>query len=81
MPIFLKSIEYFSRITLQAVSMLWLVIGFFISNILPEFIGQPFMDLRFSRSAFSQATLAMLLALAAWQLVSTFHLNEQAGTN
>ncbi|KAK5795835.1 hypothetical protein VI817_005120 [Penicillium citrinum] len=57
---------------LVAVSLLWLVIGFFVSNSLPEFIGQPFMDLRYSRSAFSQATLAMLLAFAAWQLLPQF---------
>lgn len=49
--------------------MIWTIIGHFVRNSRPEHSGQPFLDAKYSRSAFGQALLVIIFVLSSWQMV------------
>ncbi|KAJ5157007.1 uncharacterized protein N7482_008107 [Penicillium canariense] len=57
---------------LLIVAIVWTIIGHFVSNSRPEHSGQPFLDAKYSRSAFGQAMLVVFFVLSAWQMLPHF---------
>ncbi|KAJ5601099.1 hypothetical protein N7510_010633 [Penicillium lagena] len=56
-------------IGLFGVAFVWTIIGIFVQRHLPEHNGQLFLDAKYSRSALSQALLAVILVLSAWHIL------------
>ncbi|KAJ6144196.1 hypothetical protein N7470_008091 [Penicillium chermesinum] len=54
---------------LQAVGLIWAVIGAFVQNSRSEHDNQLFLDAEFTRSAFGQTVLVVLSIISAWQMV------------
>ncbi|KAG0161503.1 hypothetical protein PDIDSM_9037 [Penicillium digitatum] len=53
-------------------SLVWSVISYWIPDGSPDFAGQPMLDLRYSRDAFSQSVLVLILVLSAWHMLPHF---------
>ncbi|KAJ5325353.1 uncharacterized protein N7506_008455 [Penicillium brevicompactum] len=57
---------------LLGVSFIWSVLSFWVPNNSPELAGQPMLDLEYSRGAFSQSVLVLLLIVSAWHMLPHF---------
>ncbi|KAJ6080416.1 hypothetical protein N7467_010169 [Penicillium canescens] len=57
---------------LLGLSVFWCILGLKVSDSSPELAGQPTLDLEYSRGAFSQAVLLLLLILSAWHMLPHF---------
>ncbi|OQE42314.1 hypothetical protein PENCOP_c004G09004 [Penicillium coprophilum] len=59
---------------LLGLSLLWSVVQVFVPlpDSSPELAGQPMLDLEYSRGAFSQSMLVVLLVLSAWHMLPHF---------
>ncbi|CEJ54018.1 hypothetical protein PMG11_00344 [Penicillium brasilianum] len=57
---------------LMLVAVIWIIIGHFVRNSRPEHSGQPFLEAKYSRSAFGQAILVIIFVLSSWQLLAHF---------
>ncbi|CAG8298156.1 unnamed protein product [Penicillium salamii] len=57
---------------LLGVSFIWSVLSFWVPNSSPELAGQPMLDLEYSRGAFSQSILVLLLVVSAWNMLPHF---------
>lgn len=53
----------------QVIAFVWTIISIFVEQSRPEHRGQPFLDLKYTRSAFGQALLVLFFILSAWQMV------------
>ncbi|KAJ5838619.1 uncharacterized protein N7525_003807 [Penicillium rubens] len=57
---------------LLGLSLVWSVISFWVPDSSPELAGQPMLDLEYSRGAFSQSVLVVILVLSAWHMLPHF---------
>ncbi|KAJ5803567.1 uncharacterized protein N7503_006017 [Penicillium pulvis] len=57
---------------LLVIAFIWTIISIFVEQSRPEHRGQPFLDAKYTRSAFGQALLALFFILSAWQMLPTY---------
>ncbi|KGO55023.1 Lipopolysaccharide-modifying protein [Penicillium expansum] len=57
---------------LLGLSLVWSVIPYLVPGSFPEFASQPVLGLEYSRSAFSQSVLVLILVLSAWHMLPHF---------
>ncbi|KAJ5911850.1 uncharacterized protein N7473_001153 [Penicillium subrubescens] len=57
---------------LLLVALIWTIIGHFVRNSRPEHSGQPFLDAKYSRSAFGEALLVVMFVLSSLPMLSHF---------
>ncbi|KAJ5498643.1 Lipopolysaccharide-modifying protein [Penicillium expansum] len=57
---------------LLGLSLVWSVIPYLVPGSFPELASQPVLGLEYSRSAFSQSVLVLILVLSAWHMLPHF---------
>ncbi|KAJ5278713.1 hypothetical protein N7478_004085 [Penicillium angulare] len=57
---------------LLIIALVWSIISIWVPQSRPEHSGQPFLDLRYTRSAFGQALLILAFVISTWKMLPSY---------